>query len=144
MAARQVLVVLLLSTCQPGFTITSATSGSTSSTSGRQQRTRTSQTPQAIVDDSHCPTGCQCLTGPKVTTCRFSQLTVVPPAPASTADTLDLDHNLITVIRNASFATVSTVRLISLQHNGISRIEAGAFRGLADLTVSRGQLARCY
>ncbi len=86
------------------------------------------------VPPAVCAAGCHCFDKGSVMTCRLSQLTHIP-ALLSTTIVLDLDYNHINIIHNMSMLGSHHIQVISLQHNGIIHIEAGAFVPLTQLTI---------
>jgi hypothetical protein len=83
-----------------------------------------------------CPAMCQCIYFSKRTSCRHFGLVQVPQIPSLASQIVDLDHNHISLLANASLVTLATVRVLSIQHNQIVRVEPGAFRPLPELQVT--------
>jgi hypothetical protein len=82
-----------------------------------------------------CPLRCRCLDQSAVINCRGSALRHTPSAVPTAAIVLDLDDNCIRVLSNDS--VVGTVEMVSLQDNGLVRIESGAFGSLPQLRILR-------
>jgi len=88
---------------------------------------------------SVCPSLCRCTTGSTTVVSCFGVARVPVRLPPSTV-VLDLDHNHISLLTNASFGrAVPLHRLedLSLQDNGLLHIEAGALVSLTELRVLR-------
>ena len=89
------------------------------------------------ADLSICPSYCHC-TGGSTMVVSCSRVGRVPvPLPLSTV-LLDLDHNHISLLTNASFSRGLPLRRLeelSLQDNGILHIEAGALMSLTELRI---------
>jgi len=86
-----------------------------------------------------CPPSCHCTAGSTVVVSCLGVGRVPVPLPPSTV-VLDLDHNHISLLTNASFSRGPPLRRLeelSLQDNGLLHVEAGAMASLTELRVLR-------
>ena len=87
--------------------------------------------------DAVCPSLCRCTAGSTVIVSCFGVGRVPVPLPLSTV-ALNLDHNHISLLTNASFSRGLPLRRLqelSLQDNGLLHIEVGALVSLTELRV---------
>ena len=86
-----------------------------------------------------CPPSCRCTAGSATVVSCYGVGRVPVPLPLSTV-ILDLDHNHISLLTNASFGRglpLRRLKELSLQDNGLLHIEAGALVTLTELRVLR-------
>lgn len=86
-----------------------------------------------------CPPSCRCTAGSTVVVSCLGVGRVPVPLPPSTV-VLDLDHNHISLLTNASFSRGPPLRRLeelSFQDNGLLHVEAGALASLTELRVLR-------
>jgi len=84
-----------------------------------------------------CTPSCRCTAGSTVVVSCYGVGRVPVPLPPSTA-VLNLDHNHISLLTNASFDRGLPLRRLtelSIQDNGLLHVESGALASLTELRV---------
>lgn len=88
-------------------------------------------------DHGSCPERrCRCLDSGSIMACQGSGLGTVPAVLQQTL-IIDLDQNRISVLPNGSFRTGFRLEMVSLQDNGLIRLEPDAFAEIPELRILR-------
>jgi hypothetical protein len=107
--------------------------------------------PSAVGDGdaAGCPTGCSCSTldgfvNSREIECSYLGLSDIPAMLNSfTVHTLDLSNNEISILKNASFSSYSSLFTLILSYSKVEEIEINAFAGLQtmrDIDLSYNKL----
>ncbi|PSN48498.1 hypothetical protein C0J52_14075, partial [Blattella germanica] len=90
---------------------------------------------EAIRTSSQCPSECWCDPGRRTADCSNASFKEIPLGFHEDVRDLRLDHNNISVLRKDVFLNsgLNLLETLSVCHNGLIIIEAGAFRGLPKL-----------
>lgn len=89
------------------------------------------------TDPGSCPgRRCRCLDSGSIMACQGSGLTRIPAVLQQTL-IIDLDQNRISVLPNGSFRSGFRLEMVSLQDNGLIRLEPDAFAEIPELRILR-------